>query len=326
MTVTTRETAPVPGWQQLPWHDWADTIATVHMWTQIVGKIRMAQVPPMNHWWHVPLYVSARGLTTNAMPIGDRVFEIELDFVDHCLTAVDSHGRSFAIDLRPMSVAAFYRTLIGGLAGMDIVVPIRPIPNEVNVAIPFADDEVHASYDRDHVTAFFEGLTAAQRVLSQFRGRFVGKASPVHFFWGSFDLATSRFSGAPAPEHPGGVPNCPDWVMVEAYNQEESSAGWWPSNPELGPVFYSYTYPQPEGLPKVSVLPHRASYDDTFGEFILREEDLAGLTDPEATVLEFLQSSYEAGANLAGWDRAALEAQPPAGGRVRSPWSRRRTG
>jgi Family of unknown function (DUF5996) len=326
MTVTARGAAPAAGWKQLPWHDWADTIATVHMWTQIVGKIRMAQVPPMNHWWHVPLYVSARGLTTNAMPIDDRVFEIELDFVDHRVTATDSRGQAFALDLRPMSVAAFCRALMDGLAGMDIVVPIRPVPNEVAVAIPFADDEVHASYDRDHVTALFEGLSRAQRVMATFRGRFVGKASPVHFFWGSFDLAASRFSGAPAPKHPGGVPNCPDWVMVEAYNQEESSAGWWPSNPDMGPVFYSYTYPQPEGLPKVSVLPHRASYDDTFGEFILREEDLAGLADPESTILEFLQNSYEAGANLAGWDRAALEADPPAGGRVRAPWSRRRTG
>jgi Family of unknown function (DUF5996) len=323
VTVTTRGASPARSWKQLPWHDWTDTIATIHMWTQIVGKIRMARTPPLNHWWHVPLYVSARGLTTSAIPLGDRAFEIAFDFVEHRLTVVDSRGQSFAIDLRPMSVATFYRTLMDGLAGMAIVVPIHAVPNEVKVAIPFAEDEQHASYDPDHVTAFFEGLTTAHDGLSQFRGRFVGKASPVHFFWGSFDLATSRFSGRPAPEHPGGVPNCPDWVMAEAYSREESSAGWWPSNPDLGPVYYSYTYPQPEGLPNASVLPHRASFDGTFGEFILREEDLVGLADPEATVLEFLQSSYEAGANLAGWNRAALEAEPPATGRVRGAWSRR---
>jgi len=323
MTLTAGESAPATAWPQLPWRDWTDTIATVHMWTQIVGKIRMAQTPPLNHWWHVPLYVSARGLTTSAMPFGDREFDIAFDFVEHRLTATDSRGKAFALDLRPMSVATFYRTLMNGLAGMDIVVPIHAVPNEVKVAIHFAEDEQHASYDRDHVAAFFEGLTAAHRVLSKFRGRFVGKASPVHFFWGSFALAASRFSGRAAPEHPGGVPNCPDWVMAEAYSREEISAGWWPSHPELGPLFYSYTYPQPEGLPKVSVLPHRATFDGTFGEFILRDDDLATAADPEQTTIEFLQTTYEAGANLAGWDRTWLEADPPPAGRARGAWSRR---
>jgi Family of unknown function (DUF5996) len=317
MAIETPEASTPTPWPQMPWREWGETIDTVHMWTQIVGKIRMALTPPLNQWWHVPLYVSPRGLRTSAMPYHDRELEIELDFVDHRLTAVDSAGRSFAIDLRPMSVATFYRRLMTELAGIDVEVRIRPVPNEVVVAIPFAEDEQHASYDRDHVAALFEGLTAAHRLLLKFRGRFVGKASPVHFFWGGFDLAASRFSGAPAPLHPGGIPNCPDWVMEEAYRNEESSAGWWPASPELGPVFYAYTYPEPKGIEQVRVLPHRANFDGTLGEFILRDGDLAGVADPEATILEFLQRTYEAGANLAGWDRASLEADYEADGRIR---------
>ncbi len=296
-----------------PWHDWADTIATVHMWTQIVGKIRMARTPVMNYWWHVPLYVTPRGLTTSAMPYDDRLFRIDFDFVDHRLAAEVSDGGSFAIDLRPMSVATFYRAVMDGLASLAIDVPIRTTPVEVEVAIPFEEDDEHASYDADHARAFFAGLTRAHRLLTGFRGGFIGKASPVHFFWGGFDLAVTRFCGRSAPLHPGGIPNCPDWVMHEAYSHEVSSAGWWPSSAELGPAFYSYRYPQPDGFAERRVSPYRATFDRDLGLFVLREADLQELDHPEAAVMDFFKSTYEAGADLAGWDRAALEASRPLG-------------
>jgi hypothetical protein len=277
------------------------------MWTQVVGKIRMAQMPALNHWWHVPLYVSPRGLTTNAMPYGDRLFQIDFDFVDHRLTVGDSHGRSFALELRPMSVATFYRAVMDGLTSLGIDVAIRTTPVEVAVAIPFEQDEEHASYEPDHVGAFWQGLTAAHRTLTRFRGGFIGKASPVHFFWGGFDLAVTRFCGRAAPQHPGGIPNCPDWVMHEAYSHEVSSAGWWPSSPELGPAYFSYMYPQPERFPLGRVLPDSATFHPGLGLFVLRESDLQELDEPEAAVMDFLQTTYEAGADLAGWDRTSLE-------------------
>jgi hypothetical protein len=291
----------------MPWHDWADTLATFHMWTQVVGKIRMAQMPALNHWWHVPLYVSPRGLTTSAMPYGDRLFQLDFDLVDHRLVGEESDGRSFAIDLRPMSVATFYDAVMDGLASLGISVSIRTTPVEVAVAIPFEQDRVHASYDPDQVRAFWLGLSGAHRLLTQFRGGFIGKASPVHFFWGGFDLAVTRFCGRTAPLHPGGIPNCPDRVMHEAYSHEVSSAGWWPSSPELGPIFYSYMYPQPDAFPRSRVSPGRAAFDPELGLFVLREDDLQDLAEPDAAVLGFLQSTYEAGADLAGWDRATLE-------------------
>jgi hypothetical protein len=292
----------------MPWRDWADTITTLHMWTQVVGKIRMTQMPALNHWWHVPLYVSPRGLTTTAMPYGDRLFQLDFDFVDHRLAAGDSEGRSFTIDLRPMSVATFYRRVMDGLASLDIEIPIWTRPVEVEVAIPFEEDDEHAAYDPDQVRAFFHGLTKAHRLLTRFRGGFIGKASPVHFFWGGFDLAVTRFSGRPAPVHPGGIPNCPDWVMHEAYSHEVSSAGWWPTSQELGPSFYSYMYPQPRDYPRSQVSPDSAIYSPDIGEFVLREADLQELDEPEAAIAAFFESTYEAGAHLAGWDRAALEA------------------
>ena len=304
----------------VPRRDRADTLATLHMWTQVVGKIRMAQMPAMNHWWHVPLYVSPRGLTTNSMPYGDRLFQIDFDFVDHRLAAEDSDGRTFAIDLEPMSVATFHRAVMDGLASLDIDVPIRTTPVEVEVAIPFEEDDEHASYDRDHARAFWVGLSAAHRSLTEFRSGFIGKASPVHFFWGGFDLAVTRFCGRTAPLHPGGIPNCPDWVMHEAYSHEVSSAGWWPSSPELGPTFYSYMYPQPNGFPRSRVTPDRARFDPDLGLFVLREADLQGLPKPKAVLQGFLQGTYEAGANLAGWDRPTLEARSPADRAERLPW------
>jgi hypothetical protein len=295
-------------WPSLTVDEWTATRDTLHMWTQIVGKIRMATTPALNHWWHVPLYVSARGLTTGSMPYGDRLFQLDFDFVDHRLGAADSDGRSFAIDLRPMSVATFYRAVMDGLASLDIEVSIWTTPVEVDVAIPFEQDDEHASYDLDEARAFRQRLGHAHRLLTEFRGGFIGKASPVHFFWGGFDLAVTRFSGRTAPLHPGGIPNCPDWVMHEAYSHEVSSAGWWPSSPELGPAFYSYMYPQPDGFSSSRVSPDVATYDASLREFVLTEADLGALHDPDAKITAFLESTYRVGADLAGWDRAALEA------------------
>jgi hypothetical protein len=300
---------------QLPWRDWGDTLATLHMWTQVVGKVRMALTPHQNHWWHVALYVSARGLTTGSIPYRDRLIQIDIDLVDHHLT-VDDGAERFTLDLEPMSVASFYRRLMEGLASMDITVSIWPRPVEVEVAIPFDEDVQHATYDRDHVRALWGSLSRGHRVLSQFRGSFVGKSSPVHFFWGAFDLAVTRFSGRLAPKHPGGVPNCPDWVMHEAYSHEVSSAGWWPTDASFGPAYYSYMYPEPEGFAQGSVRPEGADYQLAMGEFVLPEDALAESSDPETTILEFLQSTYEAGATLAGWDRRALEVAGEAAGRA----------
>ena len=305
----------------MPWHDWDDTLATVHMWTQIVGKIRMAQTPALNHWWHVTLLVSPRGLTTTSIPYGDRLFQVDFDFVDHRLVIEDSGGRTAGFDLRPMSVAAFYRRIMGELESLDIGVRIRTKPTEVAVAIPFEQDEQHASYDRDQAHACWQGFAAAHRVLTRFRGPFIGKASPVHFFWGGFDLAVTRFSGRAAPRHRGGAPNCPDWVQEEAYSREVSSAGWWPLNRDLGPAFYSYTYPQPAGFERAAVRPDPARFDEQLGEFILRDDDLAGIADPDSAVLEFLESTYEAGAVLGGWDRTALEGDYPSDGRAEHAWT-----
>jgi hypothetical protein len=291
------------------------------MWTQIVGKIRLGLAPPINHWWHAPLYVTARGLTTSAIPYGDHQFQIDLDFVDHRLVVTDARPGGFAMELGPKSVAAFYRELMGGLRGRGIDVRIRPRPVEVVEAIPFEEDELHASYEPLHAELFWRGLVHADRTLKDFRTRFVGKASPVHFFWGSFDLAATRYSGQPAPTHPGGMPNCPDWVMVEAYSQESSTAGWWPLSEEPGPSFYAFAYPEPDGYRGAPVRPAGASFDPGWGEFLLPYDAVRAAADPDALVLEFLQSTYEAAAALGNWDRRALETfelpeRPP-----RRPWS-----
>jgi hypothetical protein len=245
------------------------------------------------------------------MPYGERLLQLEFDFVEHRLEGSASDGRSFAIDLEPMSVATFYRAVMDSLASLDINVSIRTTPVEVAVAIPFEQDVIHATYDRDQARTFWQGLRTAHRLLTRFRGGFIGKASPVHFFWGGFDLAVSRFCGRTAPRHPGGIPNCPDWVMHEAYSHEVSSAGWWPSSPDLGPLFYSYMYPQPDGYPLSRVLPEGAAFSPELGLFVLPEAALRELEEPDAAVLDFLQSTYEAGAGLAGWDRATLETSDP---------------
>jgi uncharacterized protein DUF5996 len=308
-------------WPELPWREWSPTLSTLHMWTQIVGKVRMALAPPLNHWWHVTLYVTSRGLTTSAIPYGSRHFQVDFDFIDHRLRVTDSRGGAFTMALEPRSVARFYGEFMAGLRGLDIDVRIWTRPVEVAEAIPFEADEQHASYDPGHADLIWRGLLQADRVLRSFQTGFVGKASPVHFFWGSFDLATTRFSGRPAPLHPGGVPNCPTWVMEEAYSREETSVGWWPSSDAPGPVFYAYTYPEPQGYRSAPIGAAGAVFDERFGEFMLPYDVVRRAADPDAAALEFLQTTYEAGADLGGWDRRGLEPAVRPDRPPERPWS-----
>jgi hypothetical protein len=309
-------------WPELPWPAWADTLATLHMWTQIVGKLRLAASPPASHWWHAPLYVTARGLTTSAMPHRGRLFQVDFDFIAHRVLIAESDGRAATIELAPKSVARFYREVMAALHSLDIEISILPRPVEVAEAIPFDEDEVHATYDPRHAHAFWQALIGAHRLLTVFAARFVGKAAPVHFFWGSFDLATSRFSGRRAPTHPGGMPNCPPWVMEEAYSHEVSSAGWWPLSRELGPAFYAYIYPEPPGYREASVRPAGGRFDTGLGEFILRHDDVRILEQPDEAVIAFLEDTYARAADLAHWPRQALEpADYPIDGNPRRAWS-----
>ncbi|MGA8679214.1 MAG: DUF5996 family protein [Acidimicrobiales bacterium] len=296
-------------WPELTLSQWQDTRDTLHMWTQVVGKVRLALEPMMNHWWQVPLYVSARGMTTSLMHTGSRGLEIEFDFVDHVLDLRTSDGQTRRVALEPRSVADFYGATMAALDSLGVKVTILARPVEVPEAIAFAEDERHCSYDAAAVHRFWLALLQAHHVMSQFRGRFVGKASPVHFFWGAIDLATSRFSGRPAPKHPGGAPNCADWVMQLAYSHEVSSCGFWPGGSAEG-SFYSYVYPEPDGFADWPVEPHAASYDTSLREFVLPYADVRASEDPDAMLLAFFQSTYEAAADLAGWDRVALEAIP----------------
>lgn len=294
-------------WPELTLSAWEDTRDTLHMWMQVVGKVRLTMGPMLNHWWQVPLYVSARGLTTSLMHVGrGRGLEIEFDFVDHVLAFRTSEGQRRDIALKPRSVADFYAATMTTLDDLDVRAPIFARPNEVPHAIPFPEDDQHRSYDADAAHRFWLALLQAHRVMVQFRAGFIGKASPVHFFWGAIDLATTRFSGRPAPKHPGGVPNCPDWVQELAYSHELSSCGFWPGGSAEG-SFYAYAYPQPDGFADWPVEPDAAFYDDRLGEFILPYAAVRTATDPDATLLAFFQSTYEAAAELAGWDRAALE-------------------
>jgi hypothetical protein len=308
-------------WPELPWREWAPTISTLHMWTQIVGKVRMGLAPPLNHWWHVPLYVTSRGLTTSVIPFERRMFQVDFDFVDHGLRVSDSSGSSFAMALEPKSVARFYREFMDGLRGLGIAVRILTNPVEVIDPISFESDEEHASYDPQQVELFWHVLLQADRLMKAFQTGFIGKASPVHFFWGSFDLAATRFSGRPAPRHPGGTPNCPDWVMEEAYSREESSVGWWPSSDPPGPAFYAYTYPEPAGLRSAPVRPPGAYFDTRLRLFMLPYDVVRAAADPDRAAQEFFQATYEAGADLAGWDRSALEPSVLPDRPPRRPWS-----
>ena len=301
--------APADDWPDLPLEAWKDTCETLHLWTQIVGKVRLAQMPWVNHSWHVTLYVSARGLTTSAIPHGGRTFQIDFDLVGHELIVSTSDGApSGRFPLEPQSVATFYRRLMGELRRLGVPCRIYATPNEVENPIPFERDEVHRAYDPEYANRYFRVLAQSNRVFTDFRARFIGKCSPVHYFWGAPDLAVTRFSGRPAPEHPGGIPHLPDRVTREAYSHEVSSAGFWPGG---GPVpyaaFYSYAYPEPPGFASASVAPEGAFYSTDLHEFLLPYDRVRRSATPEATLLEFLQSTYEAAADLGGWDRKALE-------------------
>ena len=306
MGTTAREGAAT--WPALPLEGWQDTFATLHMWTQIVGKTRLALAPMENHWWQVALYVTPRGLTTSSMPVGTRTVAVEFDFIDHQLQFRTSEGETRAVPLVAQSVADFYAGYLAALGSLGVAPPIRPVPVEVETAVPFATDRVHASYDADAAHRWWRLLLQADRVFKRFRGRFLGKASPVHFFWGSFDLAATRFSGREAPLHPGGAPNCPDYVMEEAYSRECSSCGFWPGGGAIAePAFYAYAYPEPAGFAEHPVRPAGAYYSQDMKEFVLPYERVRGAADPDQTLLAFLQSTYEAAADLGRWDRTLLE-------------------
>jgi hypothetical protein len=302
----------VPGvreaWPDLPYAAWRDTCETLHLWTQIVGKIRLAKTPWLNHSWHVALYVTARGLTTSPIPDGARSFQIDFDFIDHLLRIAASDGKQRQLPLVAQPVAAFYAAVMVALAEIGLDVTIDDRPNEVPDPIRFGEDYVHAAYDPDAAHRFWQVLRQADRVFAQFRTGFLGKSSPVHFFWGSFDLAVTRFSGRRAPRHPGGVPNLPDIVAQEAYSHEVSSAGFWPGGGGIDyPAFYSYTYPEPAGFRTARVKPDAAFFSEQLGEFILPYDAVRTAADPDGALLDFLQSTYEAAADAARWDREALE-------------------
>jgi Family of unknown function (DUF5996) len=297
------------GWPRLRLSDWPDTRETLHMWTQIIGKVRMAHSPLVNHWWQATLYVTPRGLTTSAIPHGNGAFDCELDLVDHQLRirAGDGGGRVVALTAKP--VAQFYAETMDALGELGIRTSIRARPNEVDPAIPFAEDDRHASYDPQAAELFWRQLLQANRVLGQFRAGFVGKVSPVQFFWGAMDLACTRFSGRTAPAHPGGAPNCPDWIMQEGYSHELASCGFWPGGGEEG-AFYSYAYPEPPGYADAPVGPAAAFYSRDLGEFLLPYEAVAAATDPDRALTGFLDTTYARAAELGGWDRAELETDP----------------
>ncbi|HXL12391.1 MAG TPA: DUF5996 family protein [Bradyrhizobium sp.] len=298
-------------WPELPTAAWRETYATLHLWTQIIGKIRLARTPWLNHSWHVTLYVTARGLTTSPIPNGLNSFQIDLDLIDHRLRISTSDGAARQFALAGHSVASFYRAIMADLAELGIHVAIDETPNELPKPTRFSQDDRHAAYDPDAVGRFFQILVNADRVLKQFRTAFLGKASPVHFFWGSFDLAVTRFSGRAAPRHPGGIPYLNDAVACEAYSHEVSSAGFWPGSGAIDyPAFYSYAYPEPAGFRTAQIRPDAAFFSETVGEFILPYDAVRTANEPDRALLEFLQSTYEAAANAAQWDRDALECAP----------------
>ncbi len=295
-------------WPPLPLDAWADSCETLHMWTQIVGKIRLAQSPWMNHGWHVTLYVTARGLTTSPIAHGVRTFEIDFDFIGHRLAIQSSDGGVGSFGLEPQSVASFYKRLMKQLDDLELPVKIYARPNEVPDPIAFELDETHRAYDAEYVNRFWRVLVQADRIFKTFRARFIGKCSPVHFFWGAGDLAVTRFSGRPAPQHPGGIPHLPDRVTREAYSHEVSSCGFWPGGGAVPyAAFYSYAYPEPVGFSTATVGPADAFYSPDVREFILPYDVVRQSSSPDETLLTFLQSTYEAAANLAKWDRSALE-------------------
>jgi len=306
-------------WPELPYAAWKDTCATLHLWTQIVGKVRLKLTPWVNHSWHVTLYVTARGLSTGAMPADGRDLEIEFDFLDHVLWLRTTDGHFRQIMLRPVSVAEFYGEVMHALAALGVAVRINEMPSEIPDAVRFSADRTHAAYDADYANRHFRVLLATHRVFSHFRTGFLGKVSPVHFFWGSFDLAVTRFSGRPAPPLKSHTPGLPDAVAREAYSHEVSSAGFWAGG---GPIdyaaYYSYAYPEPENFSEAKVRPAQAFYFKDFGQFILPYDALRTAAEPAAALMEFLQSTYEAAADLGQWDRKALECALGERGKVRA--------
>jgi hypothetical protein len=308
---------PHEDWPALPYADWADTCRTLHLWTQVVGKVRLAVTPWLNHSWQVPLYLTARGLTTGVIYVGTRPLEMEFEFVARRLS-IRTDGSIAEVALAPMSVADFHAQVMAALDGLGRLVAINPVPNELPDAIPFTEDRAPRAFDADRAERFWRVLLQTDRLLKLFRTGFLGKASPVHFFWGSFDLAVTRFSGRSAPPHPGGVPHLPDAVAREAYSHEVSSAGFWPGSPGAEQAaFYSYAWPEPPGYRETPVRPAEARFDTGLGEFVLPYDAVRRAADPDAFLLSFLTSTYAAAADRAGWDRAALECELGIPGRPR---------
>ena len=295
-------------WPALNFAQLKDTITTVQLWTQIIGKIRLVSMPWLNHSWHVTLYVSATGLTTGSIPYEGGIFQIDFDFVNHQLIIKSSTGKQEIIKLHTRSVADFYTTVFDKLNLIGIKVAIYPKPNELDHATPFYEDEAHCTYDAEQINLFWQALVKIDKVFTRFRAGFKGKCSPVHFFWGAFDLAVTRFSGREAPKHPGGAPNMPDDVMQEAYSHEVSSCGFWPGSEAFpNPAFYAYCYPTPDAFADQPVKPAEAFYSKEMGEFFLLYDDVKNALDPEAYLLQFLQTTYEAAANTGNWNRKELE-------------------
>lgn len=294
-------------WPALPLAEWQDTRDTLQLWTQVVGKIRMVNAPRRNHWWNVPLYVTATGLTTSLIPHGSgNAFQIDFDFWEHRLDIVTALGQRRSVPLQPGPVADFYTAVMYNLTDLGVATPVWPMPVEIPGAIPLDTDTIHTVYDPDQAHRFWRALVAIAPVFERFQSRFIGKASPVHLFWGALDLATTRFSGRPAPPHPGGAPNCGPDVMLEAYSHEVSSLGYWPGDGTEG-LFYSYAYPLPDGYREATVRPRDAHWDEKLGEFTLPYAAVRSAADPAAVLLAFAQSTYEAAADTADWDRRSLE-------------------
>ncbi|MBV9250562.1 MAG: hypothetical protein JO227_15100 [Acetobacteraceae bacterium] len=304
----TNHIASAEAWPALPFDQWRESCRTLHMWTQVVGKIRLAHAPMINHWWQVTLYVTCRGLTTSPIPYGHRAFQIDFDFIEHRLKVHTSDGATETIPLAAYSVADFYSEVTGRLRGLGLDTRIWTMPVEIDDAIPFEQDRTHASYDSEYATLFWRVLIQVERVFTQFRSRFLGKVSPVHFFWGSFDMAVTRFSGRGAPLLAGTSPHLGAWVMQEAYSHEVSSCGFWPGDDGFGQAaFYSYTYPEPAGFADARIRPEAAFYHEGLGQFILPYDAVRGASSPDDYLMDFLQTTYEAAATTGQWDRSALE-------------------
>jgi hypothetical protein len=314
MTLETTRSGNPEAWPALPLGQWEETCNTLQLWMQIVGKTRLAFAPMQNHWWQVPLYVTSRGVGTSPIPHGDRIFEVDFDFIDHRLVVRTGEGRTESLPLAPQPVSKFYGRYLDLMRSLGIEPKFRPTPNEVADPLPFARDDVHRSYDPAATGRFWQALVQADRLLKEFRGRFLGKCSPVHFWWGGFDLSCTRFSGRTAPPHPGGIPNLPDWITREAYSHECISAGWWPGNgggPVREPAFYAYAYPEPPGCSQAAIRPAEGLYNTALREWILPYDTVRRSSSPDVLVQSFLESTYEVAAHLGGWDRPVLERRAP---------------